>query len=199
MPEGWKWTTGLVLDLAIGQTQIVTPIQLALMVGGVANGKTLYKPYLVKEERTASGAVVNQRFPEVKSMLNLKESSVATIREALGNVVRPGGTGGRAAVPGITVGGKTGSAENPHGDKTHALVVTCAPVENPVIAVAVVVENAGGGGAVAAPIAGDIMRYFFSETPDGMRIVQELAIDSVSVRKLNASVSKYNDILAGQQ
>jgi hypothetical protein len=43
------------------------------------------------------------------------------------------------------------------------------------------------------------MRYFFSETPDGMRIVQELAIDSVSVRKLNASVSKYNDILAGQQ
>ena len=102
--RGWKWTTGLVLDLAIGQTQIVTPIQLALMVGGVANGKTLYKPYLVKEERTASGAVVNQRFPEVKSMLNLKESSVATIREALGNVVRPGGTGGRAAVPGITVG-----------------------------------------------------------------------------------------------
>lgn len=197
--RGWKWTTGLVLDLAIGQTQIVTPIQLALMVGGVTNGKTLYKPYLVKEERTASGAVVNQRFPEAKSRLNLNESSVATIREALGGVVRPGGTGGRAAVPGIVVGGKTGSAENPHGDKTHALVVACAPVENPVIAVAVVVENAGGGGAVAAPIAGDIMRYFFAETADGIKTVQELAVDSVSVRRLNASVSKYKEILAGQQ
>ncbi len=197
--RGWKWTAGLVLDLAIGQTQVVTPIQLALMVGGLGNGKTLYKPYLVKEERTASGAVVNQRFPEVKSRLDLKESTIHTISEALGSVIRAGGTGGRAAVPGIAVGGKTGSAENPHGDKTHALFVACAPVENPVIAIAVVVENAGHGGSIAAPIAGDVLRYFFAETVDGRRVVQELGVDSLDIRKLNASVSNFTKILAGEQ
>lgn len=188
--RGWKWTTGLVLDLAIGQTQVVTPIQLALMVGGLGNGKTLYKPYLVKEERTISGAVVNQRFPEIKSRLDLKESTVETIHTALESVMKAGGTGGRASVPGITVGGKTGSAENPQGDKTHALLVACAPVDNPVIAIAVVVENAGHGGSIAAPIAGDILRYYFAETEDGKRVVQELNTDSVTIRRLNSSVEK---------
>jgi len=197
--RGWKWTAGLVLDLAIGQTQVVTPIQLALMVGGLANGKTLYKPYLVKEERTVSGAVVNQRFPEIKNKLDLKESTVNTISEALGSVMRAGGTGGRAAVPGINVGGKTGSAENPQGDKTHALLVACAPLENPVIAIAVVVENAGHGGSIAAPIAGDVLRYFFAQTIDGRRVVQELGVDSLNISKLNASVSKFNTVLAGEQ
>ncbi|MGB9859549.1 MAG: penicillin-binding transpeptidase domain-containing protein, partial [Moorellaceae bacterium] len=66
------------------------------------------------------------------------------------------GTARSAAIPGVPVGGKTGSAQNPQG-RTHSWFVGFAPADNPQVAVAVVVENAGAGGAVAAPIAGRIM------------------------------------------
>jgi penicillin-binding protein 2 len=170
----WRWTAGLVLDLAIGQTQVVTPLQLALMVGGLANTRALYKPFLVKEERSEDGAVLRQTRSELKSALNFESTTVDALREALESVIKAGGTGGRAAVPGVPVGGKTGSAENPQGDLTHALFVAVAPVQNPVIAIAVVVENAGHGGSIAAPIGGEVLRYFFAETDEGKRIVEEL-------------------------
>lgn len=186
--RGWKWTTGLVLDLAIGQTQVVTPLQLALMVGAIGNGEVIYKPHLVKEVRTGDGVVVNQIKPQVNTTLDLKPKSIEALRNAMANVVNPGGTGWRASVPGLLVGGKTGSAENPHGDLTHALFVACAPVENPVIAISVVLENAGGGGALAAPLAGDILRYFFSETDDGKAVLRDMEVDSSSIKKLNLMV-----------
>lgn len=187
--RGWKWTTGLVLDLAIGQTQVVTPLQLALMVGGLGNARYLYQPFLVKEERSVDGMVIAQHSPVVKRTLDLKPETVATMHEALVSVIRPGGTGGRASVLGVPVGGKTGSAENPQGDKTHALFVGCAPFDDPVIAIAVVVENAGHGGSIAAPIAGDVLRYFFAETDEGRAVVAQRGVDSATVARLNASVT----------
>jgi penicillin-binding protein 2 len=76
-------------------------------------------------------------------------------------VQEPGGTGGMARVKGIECGGKTGTAQNPHG-KDHAWYIGFGPFENPRIAIAVLVENAGFGGAVAAPIAGMcIERYLY--------------------------------------
>ncbi|MFW6221555.1 MAG: penicillin-binding protein 2 [Fibrobacterota bacterium] len=171
--RGWKWTRGLVLDLAIGQTQIVTPIQLAQMVGGLGNGRVINKPHLLKEIRSRDGTVLEQNTPVVTHSLDLEPKLIETIRTAMEDVIKPGGTGGWSRVPGIPVGGKTGSAENPHGEKTHALFVACAPVDNPVIAISVVVENAGHGGSVAAPIAGEVLRYFFAETEDGKELVKE--------------------------
>jgi penicillin-binding protein 2 len=186
--RGWKWTRGLVLDMAIGQTQVVTPLQLALMAGGLGNSEFLYKPFIVKEERDWNGNVIARQSPEIKSRLELKQKTRDMVHEALAAVVRPGGTGTRAAVPGITVGGKTGSAENPHGDLTHALFIACAPVKNPVISIAVVVENAGHGGSVAAPIAGDVLRYFFAETEEGKKVMSSLGVDSTAIKKLNEMV-----------
>jgi len=186
--RGWKWTTGLVLDLAIGQTQVVTPIQLALMVGGLGNSQTLYRPYLIREERSIDGVLIKKYQPTVKWKLSFNDTTVKTMHRALSSVILPGGTGGRAAVPGVPVGGKTGSAENPQGDQTHALFVACAPVEDPVIAIAVVLENAGHGGAVAAPIAGDLLRYFFSETVEGRSVVEKLGVDSTTTALLRKRV-----------
>ena len=165
--KGWVWTRGLLLDMGIGQVQVVTPLQLALMVGGLGNGKVLYRPSLVMEERNREGAVVKRHLPVVKDSLKFRANTVATLRLAMEKVIEPGGTGGLAAVPGIPVGGKTGSAQNPQGEKTHALFVACAPVDDPVIAVAVVAENAGHGGSIAAPIAGNILRCYFAETVEG--------------------------------
>jgi penicillin-binding protein 2 len=191
--RGWKWTTGLVLDLAIGQAQVVTPLQLALMVGGLGNGATLYTPYCIKEERNIDGMVINRFPPRLKERISLQSTTVETIHEALGSVIKPGGTGRRAAVPGVPVGGKTGSAENPQGDLTHALFVACAPVENPVIAIAVVVENAGHGGSVAAPIAGNVLRYFFSETDEGREVLEKCEPDSTTLKQLKKSVTPLID------
>jgi peptidoglycan glycosyltransferase len=72
------------------------------------------------------------------------------------------GTGTQASVPGVRVAGKTGSAQNPHG-QTHAWFIGFAPVEKPAIAVAVVVENAGGGGNVAAPVARELIRLYLKK------------------------------------
>jgi penicillin-binding protein 2 len=169
----WVWSKGQVLDLAIGQAQVVTPLQLALMVGGLGSGATLYRPYIVKEERSRDGIVVKQYYPKLSDSLTFRPLTVEALHTAMRRVVEPGGTGGRAAVPDVPVGGKTGSAQNPQGEKTHALFVACAPIDDPVIAIAVVVENAGHGGSVAAPVAGAVLRYFFAETDEGKAIAEK--------------------------
>jgi penicillin-binding protein 2 len=182
----WVWTKGQVLDLAIGQAQIVTPLQLALMVGGLGNSNALYRPYLVKEERSRDGIVVKQYYPKLLNTLNFTPSNIEALHAAMFRVLEPGGTGGRAAVKDIPVGGKTGSAQNPQGEKTHALFIACAPIDDPAIAIAVVVENAGHGGSIAAPIAGAVLRCFFAETEEGKRIAEKYrpaAGSSASVAK----------------
>ncbi len=172
--KGWRWTPGMVLDLAIGQQQVFTPIQLAVMVAAMGNEKYRYVPYLLKEIRAGNNAVEKQ-FHGVDSIpLNAKHESILQVKEGMRRVVmEPGGTGHAATVPGIVVGGKTGSAENPHGKKTHGLFVCVAPLDNPVIAIAVVAENAGHGGSVAAPVAGAMLRYYFNNTAEGRRVMAE--------------------------
>jgi len=165
--RGWKWTGGLVLDLAIGQAQVLTPLQLAVMIGTIGNGALQYRPHLVKEIRSHEGLVIKQFPPYAANKVNLHPETIECMRKALKGVIDPGGTGGRAAVPGIAVGGKTGSAQNPHGDLTHSVFVACAPIDTPMIAIAVVLENAGHGGSVAGPIVGDILRYFFTHDEEG--------------------------------
>ena len=180
--RGWRWTQGLVMDLAIGQQQVLTPLQLALMVGGMGNGYHIYKPHLVNEERNKDGILVSQNVPQVLSKLELTDYTREVTHDALAAVIKAGGTGTRSAVPGIQVGGKTGSAQNPHGDKTHAVFIACAPVNDPVISIAVVVENAGGGGAMAAPVAGAVLRYFFAETEEGKAVHAKLNPDTPETR-----------------
>jgi penicillin-binding protein 2 len=181
--RGWRWTAGLACDLAIGQAQLLTPIQLANMGGALGNGKVIYQPHLLARAVDAKGAVVKEMRPTVLRPLNLDPAVIATMHEAMQSVVGDeGGTGGAARVPGVTVGGKTGSAQNPQGEKTHALFVCCAPLEDPVIAVAVVVENAGHGGSIAAPIAGQILRYYFTNiakpTTDTLKVASaEIPLD----------------------
>jgi penicillin-binding protein 2 len=160
--RGWQWTRGLVLNLSIGQGQITTPLQLANYAAGMANGKYLYRPHLMKEIRDRRGHVLQRREPEVLSVLHLSDEDHQSILKAMDQVVNdPRGTGGRARVEGVIVGGKTGSAENPHGAKTHALFIGVAPLYRPELAIAVVLENLGHGGSLAAPIAGEIFKRYF--------------------------------------
>lgn len=155
-----KWTQGYLVSLGIGQGEIsVSPLQMASYAAALANGGTLYQPHAVmyiRNKRTGNLETVQYGSRTV----GLDAHVMQLIREGMRRVVQePGGTGGLARIPGIQVAGKTGTAENPHG-ADHAWFVGFAPFENPRIAVAVMVENAGYGGAKAAPIAGAVMRQY---------------------------------------
>ena len=162
--RGWKWSSGEILNIAIGQgALLVTPLQQAAMAGSIAWGKGLYKPHFLKEIRNPEGEVLRKFTPEKISEGKISDKARELVLKGMDEVVNsPHGTGRRAIVHGVKVGGKTGSAENPHGDKTHAWFAAVAPLEAPEIAISVVLENAGGGGAMAAPIAQKILDAYFN-------------------------------------
>jgi len=140
---------------AIGQGQLLlSPLQAALLACAVANDGVIMKPYLVSGYKTAAGGT---RHFQPRSWLQPMDPAVAAlIKQEMVDVVR-NGTGKSAALPGVTVAGKTGTAENPHG-KAHAWFVGFAPAEAPQVAVAVLLENAGAGSGSAAPLARDVLR-----------------------------------------
>ncbi|ACF45756.1 MAG: penicillin-binding protein 2 [Prosthecochloris sp.] len=155
-----KWTKGYLVSLSIGQGELgTTPLQLAAFTATIANRGTYYQPHLVKGYREAKNDnYVQLDFSEEK--LPVSEETFEFIAESMAGVVEKG-TGRLAAIDGIRVAGKTGTAQNPHG-KDHAWFVAFAPVEKPVIAVAVLVENAGYGGSISAPIARDIIDLYIN-------------------------------------
>jgi penicillin-binding protein 2 len=148
---------GSALNLAIGQGELLlTPIALARLVAAVCNGGAILNPYVVEEVLDRDGAAFplpDRKEQASRARLPATETELAVLKEALEAVVMaPGGTGRRAQVGSIRIAGKTGTAQNPHGDD-HALFVAFAPVEDPEIVVVAVLEESGHGGAVAAPVA----------------------------------------------
>ncbi len=159
---GWRWARGLILNLSIGQGQLVTPLQQATFIGSLATNKGVYRPHLMKELRDYKGNVVKEFEPEIVRPGKMKPETHRILLAAMDSVVNhPGGTGKRGALPGIRVGAKTGSGEWKKGEKTHAWYAAVAPLYDPQIAVAVILEAAGGGGAKAAPIARKVMMAYF--------------------------------------
>ncbi|MCX5800512.1 MAG: penicillin-binding protein 2 [Candidatus Eisenbacteria bacterium] len=178
-----KWGKGVLLNLSIGQGEIlVTPIGLASLCAAVANGGYLYEPYVVAARRPYGSGNVSSTRPlrkKPRSLAGLSKNTTAILKEAMEAVVSgPTGTGRMAAVQGVRVAGKTGTAQNPHGGD-HALFVGFAPVDNPEIAFAIVVENAGHGGSVAAPIAREIVRFYFYG-PDTLKAASPSVEDTLA-------------------
>lgn len=151
-------------ETSIGQGKIlVTPLTIALIASAVANDGVIMKPYLMRYVvDPISGTVIEKSTPS--EYLNPISKDVAdTIKQLMiGAVNDKEGTGIAARISGITVAGKTGTAENPHG-APHAWFVGFAPAENPQIVVSVIVENGGEGGKIAAPIARDMISYYLTK------------------------------------
>jgi penicillin-binding protein 2 len=153
------WSRGVMLNLAIGQGEmLLTPIEVLCFVSGLANGGEYITPRCVarieSEDRVEAVRGTTVELP-------MAPSTLTVLREAMLSVVEgPEGTGRAARVPGILVAGKTGTAQNPHGED-HASFVCFAPYEDPEIALFVMVENGGHGGSVAGPIAGKILARYF--------------------------------------
>lgn len=154
-----RWFAGDTINLSIGQGYVLTtPLEMALAMCGIANGGNIFKPYIVKYIEYPNGKII-MKIPVLKKRIKMKEKTKSILDRALEKVVISG-TGRGAYIPGIRIAGKTGTAQNPHG-KDHAWFVCYAPVDNPKIVVAVLVEHGGQGGIEAAPIARRILEGFF--------------------------------------
>ncbi len=141
------WTPGKILNLAIGQGELlVTPLQMATMTAAVANGGSLYRPYILDRVESAEGEILETGEPEIRDRLPISPETMDLIQDAMIAVVNEG-TARRARLPYVQVAGKTGTAENPHG-LDHSWFIGYAPADSPRIAVAAVMENAPSGSAV---------------------------------------------------
>ena len=158
-----KWRKGLLLNLAIGQGELlVTPLQLALVAAQAGTAGHAVHPHVVQSVRGSPQFDIESPMQPGPSA----EPAVwAAVHHGLEEVVEAG-TATLARVPNVRVGGKTGTAQNPHG-QDHALFVCYAPAEKPVIGLAFVIENSGHGGSVAAPMAGHVLRRLF--LPDSLQ------------------------------
>jgi len=155
-----EWIKNLVINLGIGQGEVLTtPLGLAVFYSALVNGGTVYQPHLLREIRSPEGRST-QNAKTVLSHLPFSSSTLEILKEGLVEAVNsPYGTGGLARIPDIMVGGKTGTAQNPHG-REHAWFVGFAPADHPQIVVAVLIEQAGHGGTYAAPIARRIIERY---------------------------------------
>ena len=145
--------------VSIGQGNLLmTPLHVAMMGASVANGGKMMQPYLVDTVTTASGTVLSTTKPQV--LYEPMRAACAAYLDELMRGVVTNGTGTGAKVSGVTVAGKTGTAEN-ETNKDHAWFVGYAPAENPKITVAVLLEYDGGtGGANAVPIARNVIKKY---------------------------------------
>jgi penicillin-binding protein 2 len=176
------WLLGETISASIGQGyNLVTPLQQANMMAAVANGGMLLKPYLVKRVEEPGGKTIKEFFPEIRGQISGSSENMEVIRKALRDVVNGArGTGKRSRLKNIIVSGKTGTVqvvrmksneelekedEVPYKYRDHAWFVAFAPYEKPEIAVAVLVEHGGHGGATAAPIAKKVFKKYFELYP----------------------------------
>jgi cell division protein FtsI/penicillin-binding protein 2 len=147
-------------------------MQLLVMVSAIANGGTIYRPWVVKKVTSLAGDVLEEYEPEPVRQVPVKPETLAFVRQAMLGVVEQG-TGTKARVPGVLIGGKTGTAQvvkkgegKGHAElKDHGWFVSFAPVDNPQLAVVVLVENGGFGGQVATPVAKAIYEAAFASQP----------------------------------
>lgn len=174
-----RWNSVTIISLGIGQGEIgETPLQMANVIAAVANRGWFYTPHVVKEIAAADSAIARFR---VKHYIPIDTAHFNSVIQGLRQVVLAG-TAAASQIPGISMAGKTGTAENPHGDD-HSLFVCFAPVENPKIAMAVVVENAGFGAQFAAPIASLMIEKYLNDTISAKRKYIEERMTGTALKK----------------
>ena len=154
------WGIGDLISVGIGQGSFsASPLQMAIVTSSIANGGHRVRPFLVRNLSHPDGSSsINQ--PEINKIPWLNPNDLKVAQKGMRKVVTEGSGRFYANLPGIEVAGKTGTSQNPHGDN-HGWFITYAPYDNPEIAIAVLIENAGFGSTSAAPIASLLMEQYF--------------------------------------
>jgi len=171
---GEPWYLGNTCWFAIGEEYLrATPLQMLVAVGAIANGGQLLQPHLLREARDASGHAVRTAQREVKRMVPVSPQNLEVVRQGMVMSVESG-VAQAAAVRGVKVAGKTGTAEFGEPDaqgrlSTHGWFVGFAPADDPLVAVVVFMRR-GSGGQDAAPAAAKILDYIFNGSDLAQRL-----------------------------
>jgi penicillin-binding protein 2 len=161
--KGERWYLGDTYHLAIGQGDIlVTPLQVANFIATIANGGTLYKPYLIHSVSKTGSDISSKIQPEVIRNNFVNSAYLKIVREGLRQAVTSGSAVGLQSLP-IAAAGKTGTAQFGPSNKTHAWFVGFAPYDTPEIVIAVIVEEGGEGSSIALPVARDGLKWYFTQ------------------------------------
>lgn len=168
-----RWKALTVISMAIGQGEILTtPLQMANMTAAIANRGFYYTPHIVKS--IGAEKKIDPRFTE-KHNISIAPENFEELVLGMEAVVNggAGATGRIAALKDIVVCGKTGTAENPHGED-HSVFIAFAPKDDPKIAIAVYVENAGFGSTLAAPVASLMIEKYLKGSISGKYLEQRM-------------------------
>jgi penicillin-binding protein 2 len=175
-----KWHEGETLSVAIGQGfNNMTPLQICLMTAAIANGGRIYQPQIVEMVKTTDGEIIERLTPKLLSELPSRDKSyLHIVKDGLFGVVQgKRGTARNVRIEGLTVAGKTGTAQVvrlaqykglkeqdiPYKYRDHAWFTCYAPADNPKIAVTVLVEHGLHGGSGAGPIARVVLKKYFEQ------------------------------------
>ncbi len=175
----WRWAFSTIYSISIGQGEVmVVPLQMANFTAIIANRGYYYTPHFIRGIGKP-GEIPEQYRHKKQPMID--SSYYEPLVDAMRAVVEdPGGTGSSARIPGITVCGKTGTVQNPHG-QDHSVFIAFAPMDNPKIAISVYVENAGFGGTWAAPISSLMIEKYLTgsvrDTIKEQRILNAVILD----------------------
>lgn len=163
-----RWNYARIISMSIGQGELLlTPLQMANLSAMIANRGYFITPHFIK------GDSIPDKFTE-KHYVGIDERHFQTVIEGMRGVLT-GGTGSHVQIPGIDICGKTGTAQNPHGEN-HSIFIAFAPMDNPKIAIATVVENAGYGGTWAAPICNLMIEKYINRDSVSQRPLVEARV-----------------------
>lgn len=176
-----RWNSMTIRSLSIGQGEIlVTPLQLANIAAAIGNEGFFYTPHYIKA--FADGTPIDSALT-TKNIINIDKKHFKDVKTGMQSVFEGDhGTARYSRIDSISVGGKTGTAQNPHG-LDHSIFMGFAPVENPQIAVAVIVENAGFGSTWAAPIASLMMEKYIRGYVKRTWVEERILTDSLENEK----------------
>ena len=183
--RGANWSANSIISISIGQGEVLaTPLQIANLGATIANRGFFYTPHVVKE---IQGEKLDPKYKERHSP-HIRKDYYQVVAEGMRMAVL-GGTCRTANLPDIAVAGKTGTAQNPHG-RDHSVFMGFAPYENPKIAIAVYVENAGFGAAYGVPI-GSLMieKYLKGEISPARKGIEERMLNSNTI--VSSGVKKH--------
>ena len=175
--RGANWSANSIISISIGQGEVLaTPLQIANLGATIANRGFFYTPHVVKE---IQGEKLDPKYKERHSP-HIRKDYYQVVAEGMRMAVL-GGTCRTANLPDIAVAGKTGTAQNPHG-RDHSVFMGFAPYDNPKIAIAVYVENAGFGAAYGVPI-GSLMieKYLKGEISPARKGIEERMLNSNTI------------------
>lgn len=171
-----NWHAQNIISIAIGQGEITaTPLQIANLGATIANRGFYITPHIVRQ---IQDTVLNKQYTERRNP-TIKAQHYLPIVQGMANAVTGGTCKAINLLPEIAVGGKTGTAENPHG-RDHSWFMGFAPVENPEVSIAVLVENGGYGATFAVPIARlMVLKYLKGEIPEKEKWLEDRMANAV--------------------